>query len=278
MLDFSGDRPLLLNHSTSGIFTEEPEAHSDASNNTPLSAFIVPSTAPCGSSHEAQQQPLIQHKRRGRPPKVWLTRDKYSGPKTTALKTRSDSYSSILSVDFSLVSPADERPVGSENKASLRARNRAAAHKCRIRKQREMKDLEAQETNLGAMNESLKYQHAKLRDEVLMLKDVVLQHGGCGCSFIESYIQDVAVNVSQKPKAFTTSRQDPASTPILPAANPLRAMAQELSTGGGCLSLLEESDSGEYFDWNMMCLEMDLHFDRGQVQDVDGEIEGDLVG
>jgi hypothetical protein len=30
---------------------------------------------------------------------------------------------------------------------------------------------------------------SQLRDEVLMLKSMVLQHGGCGCSFIEDYIQ-----------------------------------------------------------------------------------------
>ncbi|KAM0325316.1 hypothetical protein ACHAQA_007301 [Verticillium albo-atrum] len=270
---------LLLDHSNGSLTETELEAYSGTSNNTPLNAFKVPATAPCDSSHKARQQSFIQPKRRGRPPKVWPTQGKGTDLKKIARVTQSGSNSPNLSINVSLVSPTNQRPDGSENKTSLRARNRAAAYKCRIRKQREMEDLEAQGTNLGAVNESLKHQHAKLRDEVLMLRDMVLQHGNCGCSFIESYIQDVAVNLLHKPKAFTTSQQGPSSTPVSPAASLLRATVQELGTRGGSLSPLdEESDSGECFDWNMTCLAMDSHFDERQMLDTGGEIEGDVIG
>ncbi|KAG7145309.1 hypothetical protein HYQ46_005937 [Verticillium longisporum] len=101
--------------------------------------------------------------------------------------TKFDRYPSAFPIDI-FPSPRTDNPgSGSDKKTRLRARNRAAADMYRARKQRGIEDLQAQEAALSAINESLRDKYVKLRGEVLMLRDMVLQHRRCRCSFIEKY-------------------------------------------------------------------------------------------
>ncbi|GKT94557.1 BZIP transcription factor [Colletotrichum tofieldiae] len=55
------------------------------------------------------------------------------------------------------------------------------------------------------INKSLNYEAAQLRGEILMLKNMVLQHGGCGCSYIEEYISGAAQSLVQSSMAAAGS-------------------------------------------------------------------------
>lgn len=83
----------------------------------------------------------------------------------------------------------------SERKSKLRLRNREAAQKCRKRKQRGIEELQNQEVVVEALHDSLLSEATQLQQEVLVLKNMVLNHGGCNCDFIEDYIQGAASNL-----------------------------------------------------------------------------------
>ncbi|KAF3357047.1 hypothetical protein VdG1_00198 [Verticillium dahliae VDG1] len=166
------------------------------------------------------QPPSPRPNRRGRPPKTSLTQQKqHSVSKAVAPRLADKRRASASFIDSSL-SATDYSPSNSDKKTLLRARNREAAHKCRVRKQRGIEDLQTQEASLEGVNQCLKDQYTDLRDEVLLLKDMILQHGSCGCSFIESYIEDAAANISQNPDAFTTSHHLVSNSAISPTDPP----------------------------------------------------------
>lgn len=83
-----------------------------------------------------------------------------------------------------------------DKKTRLRQRNREAAQKCRRRKQRSIDELQNQEAAAGSLHDALATEAAQLRGEVVMLKSMILQHGACGCSFIEEYIQGQAASLA----------------------------------------------------------------------------------
>ncbi|CCF37231.1 hypothetical protein CH063_08616 [Colletotrichum higginsianum] len=87
----------------------------------------------------------------------------------------------------------------------IRARNREAAYKCRKKKQKGIAELQTQEAMIENVNRTLNSEAAMLRSEILMLKNMVLQHGGCGCSFIEEYISGAAQNLVQSSMAAAAS-------------------------------------------------------------------------
>lgn len=82
-------------------------------------------------------------------------------------------------------------------KTRLRQRNREAASKCRVRKKQDIDKLQAEEAEAQAINKTLHGEVARLKEEVLTLKAMVLEHGACPCPYIQSYIQNAAVNVVQ---------------------------------------------------------------------------------
>lgn len=86
----------------------------------------------------------------------------------------------------------------SARKSQLRLRNREAAQKCRKRKQRGIEELQNKEVAVEALHDSLMTEASQLQQEVLVLKNMVLDHGGCACSFIEDYIQGAASNLAQQ--------------------------------------------------------------------------------
>ncbi|KAL0765746.1 hypothetical protein CaCOL14_011970 [Colletotrichum acutatum] len=63
------------------------------------------------------------------------------------------------------------------------------------KKQKGVEELQTQEAMAENINKNLNDEAALLRGEILMLKTMVLQHGSCGCSFIEEYISGAAQNL-----------------------------------------------------------------------------------
>ncbi|OHE94941.1 bZIP transcription factor [Colletotrichum orchidophilum] len=95
----------------------------------------------------------------------------------------------------------DSRGGAEAKKNKIRARNREAAYKCRKKKQKGVEELQTQEAMAENINKNLNDEAALLRGEILMLKTMVLQHGGCGCSSIEDYIFGAAQNLVQSSMA-----------------------------------------------------------------------------
>ncbi|KXH63049.1 bZIP transcription factor [Colletotrichum salicis] len=93
------------------------------------------------------------------------------------------------------INTGDKRSGTEAKKNKIRARNREAAYKCRKKKQKGVEELQTQEAMAESINKNLNDEAALLRGEILMLKTMVLQHGGCGCSFIEEYISGAAQNL-----------------------------------------------------------------------------------
>lgn len=71
-------------------------------------------------------------------------------------------------------------------------RNRAAATKCRKRKNDETESLKAVGEKIQAKHVLLTANLAVLKDEVLELKNEVLKHGACDCVLITTYIENAA--------------------------------------------------------------------------------------
>ncbi|ROT35896.1 hypothetical protein SODALDRAFT_53602 [Sodiomyces alkalinus F11] len=92
-----------------------------------------------------------------------------------------------------------------DKKAHLRQRNREAARKCRVRKQRGIEDLQSNEAAVTAVHQALAAEATMLRSEVLMLKNMVLQHGGCGCPYIQAYIEGAASRLLTRPSTSSSS-------------------------------------------------------------------------
>ncbi|OLN81331.1 Cyclic AMP-dependent transcription factor ATF-2-like protein 2 [Colletotrichum chlorophyti] len=173
----------------------------------PLILSPVPETKPLPAETETAEPPK---RRRGRPrlsessPRATRATAAATAPtpakvqkKTAARRT---STASASGADDS----RDER--GPDDKKNrIRARNREAAYKCRQKKQKGIEELQTQEAMAESVNRNLNAEAAMLRGEILMLKNMVLQHGGCGCSYIEEYISGAAQNLVQSSMAASAS-------------------------------------------------------------------------
>ncbi|KAF6816555.1 transcription factor atf21 [Colletotrichum sojae] len=99
-----------------------------------------------------------------------------------------------------------------EKRDRVRARNREAAYKCRKKKQKGIAELQSQEAVVEGIHRNLTAEASMLRGEILMLKNMVLQHGGCGCSYIEEYISGAAQNLVQSSMAAAAAASSSSSS------------------------------------------------------------------
>ncbi|KXH27707.1 bZIP transcription factor [Colletotrichum nymphaeae SA-01] len=86
---------------------------------------------------------------------------------------------------------------GNDKQDTTRERNRQAASRCRNKKRRVNGDLQVQEAAINNINMYLKHEVVMLQSEILSLKNMVLQHSGCGCRLIDKYISQAARNLVQ---------------------------------------------------------------------------------
>jgi hypothetical protein len=96
------------------------------------------------------------------------------------------------SFNLSLPEDASETRLPGAKLDRRRERNREAAQKCRTRKQHSTQKLVADVAAAEAINESLRQESKGLREETLLLKSMVLQHGECDCAYIQAYIKNAA--------------------------------------------------------------------------------------
>lgn len=80
-----------------------------------------------------------------------------------------------------------------------RRRNRDAAIKCRAKKKKATADLESAERAMSSEHRELSAVARGLREEVIMLKNEVLAHGGCDDALIQQYLTKQARRVGLGP-------------------------------------------------------------------------------
>lgn len=129
-----------------------------------------------------------------------------SSSRRTRAKSSSKSFGSESPVTFagksegeaeegSAIQEGDDEDDG---KAHLRARNRKAAAKFRVRKKQSIKQLQEKEETVREIHRALSEEASQLREEALHLKNMVLEHSSCGCPRIDDYIQQAAASLAQE--------------------------------------------------------------------------------
>ncbi|KAF4780348.1 hypothetical protein HER10_EVM0011179 [Colletotrichum scovillei] len=83
-----------------------------------------------------------------------------------------------------------------EGKKTYRVKNRAAAKRCREKTKQHELDLAAQEQRVTQERMYLDACVSALKNEVLVLRSQILEHGDCDCEMIRGYIARTANNVS----------------------------------------------------------------------------------
>ncbi|BFY99598.1 hypothetical protein BsWGS_02638 [Bradybaena similaris] len=73
-----------------------------------------------------------------------------------------------------------------------RARNRVAARKCRTRKLERISRLEDRVNELKGQNNGLVTTASSLRDQVMKLKQKIVEHMNCGCQIVTPVLQNIA--------------------------------------------------------------------------------------
>lgn len=75
----------------------------------------------------------------------------------------------------------------------IREKNRIAADKCRGRQRIAMERLNMKHDSLEYENQQLTKMAKDLIAERIVLKNMLLEHGNCGCELIENYLRESAV-------------------------------------------------------------------------------------
>lgn len=88
-----------------------------------------------------------------------------------------------------------EQPDRNSRALSHRERNRIAAHKCRQKNKQNVQSLQQQERVLAEQNKFLSAHVDHLKNEVLGLRNEILNHGSCDCELIQNYIAETARNL-----------------------------------------------------------------------------------
>ncbi|KAK2019171.1 hypothetical protein LZ32DRAFT_222824 [Colletotrichum eremochloae] len=199
-------------HSWQGSSCGNPSESLSSPTSSLLSLVGPPFTQPSGDTRLIQpevESPETSKRRRGRP------RLSEAGQRARAAPTPAKAGSKTKRRRPSTTSASDDDDSSSyvggggdeddDKKNRVRARNREAAHKCRQKTQKGISQLQTQEAVMGGINKSLKSEAEMLRGEILLLKHMVLQHSGCGCSFIEEYIAGAAQNLVQSGARIATT-------------------------------------------------------------------------
>jgi len=87
-------------------------------------------------------------------------------------------------------------PAETDRKKPYRVKNRAAAKRCREKTKQYEVDLVNKEKQVTQEHMYLDAYVTALKNEVLFLKNQILQHGSCDCDMIQGYIARTASTVS----------------------------------------------------------------------------------
>ncbi|KAG2210221.1 hypothetical protein INT47_003206 [Mucor saturninus] len=83
--------------------------------------------------------------------------------------------------------PTDTPP--KKQRRKLLEKNREAAYRCRQKKKKWVNDLEERSESVEHKNRELQEQVARLRDESIYLRNLLLTHGNCDCDVVQTYLR-----------------------------------------------------------------------------------------
>ncbi|KAF2745490.1 hypothetical protein M011DRAFT_137593 [Sporormia fimetaria CBS 119925] len=151
-------------------------------------------------------------------------------------------------------------PVSSARESHLE-KNRVAAHKCRQRRKEYIANLENRSRDLSTNNRVLKESVATLRDEVLSLKNILLEHAGCGCWAIDEYLKKSAGNLLGMPNVFMNSL--PQDAPFAPEPS-LKTEPEQDQAANRSSSLDSVMTMDEQQDEHYRALDLIENFDEDE--------------
>lgn len=83
-------------------------------------------------------------------------------------------------------SPTPTNSSPKKQRKKLLEKNREAAYRCRQKKKKWVNDLEARSDSMEYKNKELQEQVARLREESIYLRNLLLAHGNCDCDVVVS--------------------------------------------------------------------------------------------
>ncbi|CEI92964.1 hypothetical protein G6F70_001421 [Rhizopus microsporus] len=86
-----------------------------------------------------------------------------------------------------------------EERKQLLEKNRQAAYRCRQKKKRWVQELEEKSEISEKRNRELQEQVARLREESIYLRNLLLTHGNCECKVVQAYLRRTSANLSSRP-------------------------------------------------------------------------------
>ncbi|KAK4085102.1 transcriptional regulator family: bZIP [Trichoderma aggressivum f. europaeum] len=121
---------------------------------------------------------------------------KEPSPSASKKQTKTRKASSSSTEEGSVAKRPRRTKTPQEQEASrqrIREKNRVAADKCRGRQRVAVEKLSSRHDALEEENRQLSQIMKDLVAERIVLKNMLLEHGGCGCELIENYLRDSAV-------------------------------------------------------------------------------------
>jgi hypothetical protein len=152
-------------------------------------------------------------------------------------------------------------PVSSARQSHLE-KNRVAAHKCRERRKQYINNLETKARDYSAKNKTLRESVVGLREEVLGLKNLLLQHAGCGCWAIDQYLAQSAGDLLGVQNPFLLNRKPSDDSGM---ASPSVKGEDEREMSMGLTPMLNASDPQDS--------SLDSFEDFGLLRDFDDEVD-----
>ncbi|KAK4462987.1 hypothetical protein QBC42DRAFT_73277 [Cladorrhinum samala] len=205
-------------------YSQIPQARSPQPPSYPAQYTLVDEPHPIDQGRYGQRVGVdISRRKRGRPP----TRLDRTGPRrasttdSTAVSPLSSSNRSVSSLSPSSDGVAFSSTAG--GRATLQARNRAAANRYRAKTQAAVAQLEAEERCLTLKRQSLLLCAGELRDQVFQLKNEVFRHASCGCPRIEGYLENAAQRAYARQSLATLPQLEMEGSPSTTSSSPSKA-------------------------------------------------------
>ncbi|KAI8971397.1 hypothetical protein BDB01DRAFT_730682 [Pilobolus umbonatus] len=98
-------------------------------------------------------------------------------------------------------------------------RNRIAAYKCRQKKKSWVMELEKHAEIKNEQNTELRSLVARLKEESIYLRNLLLTHGNCECESVQTYLRKTSAQITCNPNLGTANSNSTAVPAIVPNVN-----------------------------------------------------------
>lgn len=159
--------------------------YSPSTVSTPTSDFLMSASSAASSASSA---PALL------PPSLQLPKEPVASKRQTRTRKNSSEEGGVAKRPRR-AKTVEEQKAG---RMRIREKNRIAADKCRGRQRIAMERLNLKHDSLEYENQQLSKMMKDLVAERIVLKNMLLEHGNCGCELIENYLRESAVRWVQQ--------------------------------------------------------------------------------